>query len=343
MLRQPLELPAAPASPQHAPARPRPTSPLSATAPSTSRTSSPHDADDRTGPSSTTATASRTSPCRSARSAAGTTSSCPVNCGTSGPCRTPDGRRGSTVGPWTHTSVDGTVMREMLGFGLAHARGEQPPERCTGAAVRDGRGRLARLPVLAAAGLPTRRFHLQPGGALATDEPRRVHSGQLPLRPGRPDARGRWRAHVRGRQGGPRRQHEAGGPARTSSPTRPTVLDTDVEVVGEVSAEIWFRSSLPYADVFVRLCDVDEKGRSTNVCDGLVSLTGADELSPRTVRAVADGVPLPAWPPHPGPGVQRCLPALQPQPGHGRAEGDRHHPAAPRTSRCATTPSIRRR
>jgi hypothetical protein len=61
------------------------------------------------------------------------------------------------------------------------------------------------------------------------------------------------------------------------------VLDQDVEVVGEVSAEIWFRSSLPYADVFVRLCDVDDNGRSTNICDGLVSLTGADEISRATV------------------------------------------------------------
>ena len=39
-------------------------------------------------------------------------------------------------------------------------------------------------------------------------------------------------------------------------------LDHDVEVIGDVSAEIWFRSSLPYADVFVRLCDVDPRGRS---------------------------------------------------------------------------------
>src|SRR5262249_39359721 len=51
-----------------------------------------------------------------------------------------------------------------------------------------------------------------------------------------------------------------------------------------VSAEIWFRSSLPYADVFVRLCDVDPRGRSRNVCDGLVSLSGADEVSCATVR-----------------------------------------------------------
>jgi hypothetical protein len=61
-------------------------------------------------------------------------------------------------------------------------------------------------------------------------------------------------------------------------------LGRDVEVIGEVSAEIWFRSSLRYADVFVRLCDVDPDGRSRNVCDGLVSVSGADELSCATVR-----------------------------------------------------------
>ena len=61
-------------------------------------------------------------------------------------------------------------------------------------------------------------------------------------------------------------------------------LDADLEVIGEVSAEIWFRSSLPYADVFVRLCDVDADGRSWNVCDGLTSLTGAEELSRAEVQ-----------------------------------------------------------
>jgi putative CocE/NonD family hydrolase len=61
-------------------------------------------------------------------------------------------------------------------------------------------------------------------------------------------------------------------------------LDSDTEIIGEVSAEIWFRSSLPHADVFVRLCDVDDSGRSWNVCDGLVSLTGADAITTATVR-----------------------------------------------------------
>jgi hypothetical protein len=61
-------------------------------------------------------------------------------------------------------------------------------------------------------------------------------------------------------------------------------LGRDAEVIGEVSAEIWFRSSQPSADVFVRLCDVDPAGRSTNVCDGLVTLTGAGQASRATVR-----------------------------------------------------------
>jgi uncharacterized protein len=54
-------------------------------------------------------------------------------------------------------------------------------------------------------------------------------------------------------------------------------LPADTEVIGEVSAEIWFSASLPSADVFVRLCDVDTGGRSWNVCDGLTRLASANE------------------------------------------------------------------
>jgi putative CocE/NonD family hydrolase len=36
--------------------------------------------------------------------------------------------------------------------------------------------------------------------------------------------------------------------------------------------------------VFVRLCDVHPGGRSYNVCDGLVSLSGADEIACAPVR-----------------------------------------------------------
>ena len=90
--------------------------------------------------------------------------------------------------------------------------------------------------------------------------------------------------------GGVRLNSSAGRVDNTSLEARPDVLtyttpvlDDDVEVIGEVSAEIWFSSSLPHADVFVRLCDVDPDGHSWNICDGLVSLTGADEPQCATV------------------------------------------------------------
>ncbi len=40
-------------------------------------------------------------------------------------------------------------------------------------------------------------------------------------------------------------------------------------MIGEVSADVHVTSDLDHFDVFVRLCDVDEKGRSFNVCDGI--------------------------------------------------------------------------
>jgi len=46
-------------------------------------------------------------------------------------------------------------------------------------------------------------------------------------------------------------------------------LDADLEVIGPVSARLRIRASGPHFDVFARLCDVDPRGRSRNVCDGL--------------------------------------------------------------------------
>lgn len=46
-------------------------------------------------------------------------------------------------------------------------------------------------------------------------------------------------------------------------------LEEDLEVIGFVSLDLFVRSSLPHTDFFGRLCDVDPKGRSVNVCDGL--------------------------------------------------------------------------
>jgi hypothetical protein len=60
-------------------------------------------------------------------------------------------------------------------------------------------------------------------------------------------------------------------------------LGEPAEVIGEVAAELRVTRDNPYADLFARLCDVDPRGRSRNVCDGIVRLTAADPLT-GTVR-----------------------------------------------------------
>ena len=57
------------------------------------------------------------------------------------------------------------------------------------------------------------------------------------------------------------------------------VLPANLDVVGGVEATVYVRTELPYADVFVRLCDVDENDVSRNVVDGI------RRLDPRTVDA----------------------------------------------------------
>ena len=49
-----------------------------------------------------------------------------------------------------------------------------------------------------------------------------------------------------------------------------------LEILGEVAAELTVARDNPHADLFVRLCDVDARGRSRNVCDGIVRLTTKD-------------------------------------------------------------------
>jgi putative CocE/NonD family hydrolase len=192
-----------------------------------------------------------------------------------------------TVGPWTHAGRPdllagaGLTVREALEFGLAHARGEEPPERAPVRLFVMGEEAWRDFASWPPEGYAPQQFHLQPGGALAPDAPAESEPDRYRYDPADPTPAA----------GGVRMAPDAGRvdnaavEARADVLTYTTaVLDEDVEVVGDVSAEIWFRSSLPFADVFVRLCDVDPDGRSVNVCDGLTSLTGADRLAAVTVR-----------------------------------------------------------
>ncbi|MEU0529565.1 CocE/NonD family hydrolase [Amycolatopsis tolypomycina] len=191
------------------------------------------------------------------------------------------------VGPWTHAGRDsllgstGETLREALEFGLAHARGEEPPERAPVRLFVMGEEAWRDFASWPPEGYAPQRFHLQAGGTLATDVPGESAPDRYRYDPADPTPAA----------GGVRMAPDAGRvdnaalEARADVLTYTTdVLGEDVEVIGDVHAEIWFRSSLRFADVFVRLCDVGPDGRSVNVCDGLTSLREADELAAVTVR-----------------------------------------------------------
>jgi putative CocE/NonD family hydrolase len=55
-------------------------------------------------------------------------------------------------------------------------------------------------------------------------------------------------------------------------------LPRDLDLIGEVSAQIHVRADAGHADVFVRLCDVDENGVSLNVTDGILRLKPTDGI-----------------------------------------------------------------
>jgi uncharacterized protein len=57
-------------------------------------------------------------------------------------------------------------------------------------------------------------------------------------------------------------------------------LFAPLTVIGNVRVTLYARASLPNADFFIRLCDVNEAGISKNICDGFIRKTSADAAVP---------------------------------------------------------------
>ena len=184
-----------------------------------------------------------------------------------------------TVGPWTHLSLDATAIKEAVEFGRACTIGDTVSKRAPVRLFVMGQEAWRDFDTWPPTGYEPQRFYLQPGGGLGAHPPDRSVPDTYHYNPNDPTpAVGGVRMDVgRGIRNPGGRHENSALEARTDVLTYTTdILEHDLEVIGEVSAEIWFCSTLPYADVFVRLCDVDPKGRSYNVCDGLVSVSGAD-------------------------------------------------------------------
>ncbi|MEV0397235.1 CocE/NonD family hydrolase [Polymorphospora rubra] len=198
-----------------------------------------------------------------------------------------------TVGPWTHGSpgLFAAAVREGVAWLRAHLAGEPAGLRAAPVRVHVGGGGGWRdLPRWPPPATPV-AWHLQPGGGLDPAVPPPSAPDRFRYDPSDPTPS----------SGGPLLvAQRAGTVDNRALEARPDVLTytgavlrAPVEVVGPVAAEIRVRGELPYFDVFVRLCDVDRRGRSRNVCDGLVRVV--PDLFPTSVDGVV-AVPVTLWP-----------------------------------------------
>lgn len=177
-----------------------------------------------------------------------------------------------TIGPWTHASPGAfsVMLRESLAWFRTHLLGE--PGLLRDAPVRVfvmGHKRWQGFPDWPPPGYAAQPWFLQPGQALATQPPGDAQPDRYRYDPAHPTpAVG---GSSLSRNSGPRDNREVEERQDVLVYTGP-VLAHDIEVIGAVRAELFVQSSLPHTDFFVRLCDVDPKGKSINISDGLLRL-----------------------------------------------------------------------
>jgi putative CocE/NonD family hydrolase len=201
------------------------------------------------------------------------------------------------VGPWAHLDVaakGAAAVTESLAWLDRYAGTGRAGRRTTaregtaGHSVRvwvggEGAGEWRELADWPPPGAVRQRWYLGPHGSLSTREPAAgpdvppAAFGYDPADP-TPSAGGAILALNAGRRDNRVIEQRLDVLVFSSDP-----LDEPVEVIGDVAAGLSVTRDNPYADLFVRLCDVDPRDRSHNVCDGIVRLTEQDPLA-GTVR-----------------------------------------------------------
>src|SRR5215469_12459299 len=196
-----------------------------------------------------------------------------------------------TVGPWAHMSLDlGIALRETIAWFDAYAdgtgrNGAVAPARPSAVRVRtSGLDRWRDLADWPPEGTCVLSLYLQSGCGLSADADREdgaATSTALRYDPADPTP------SVGGRTMSVR---SAGSRDNSAIEARADVLTFSsealaepVEVAGTPAVELYLSSDNPHCDVFLRLCDVDERGRSRNLTDQIIRCSPAD-VTPGQVR-----------------------------------------------------------
>lgn len=186
-----------------------------------------------------------------------------------------------TIGPWTHVSPDLQMesMRQTLAW--MDAKLLDDPSSLPAKPVRlwiSGENAWRDFDVYPPLEPESQLWHLHPGAVLS----------QRPVRSSTPDSYTYDPRQPTPALGGAMFAFQGAGPVEQSPlETREDLLVytseplfNPVTILGQVRIVLYARSTLPNTDFFVRLSDVDEKGVSTNVCDGFLRKTSGDPAVP---------------------------------------------------------------
>jgi len=177
-----------------------------------------------------------------------------------------------TIGPWSHTSIFDKGWPVVFPRALTELRAglSAEPRRPADPRVHvhvGGCGQWRDLPEWPPPQVSTQPWYLDADGALGGQPPAQAGSSSFRYDPSDPTPS----------IGGPVLSRNAGSVDNSDLEARADVLTFTsaplteaLEILGPVSARLRIRASNPYHDVFARLCDVDPRGRSRNICDGLI-------------------------------------------------------------------------
>ncbi|MGO9901733.1 MAG: CocE/NonD family hydrolase [Solirubrobacteraceae bacterium] len=185
-----------------------------------------------------------------------------------------------TIGPWTHTAPG--LLAESMREGLAWLRArlllddrlvrEAPVRVFVSGPVVEGDGAGWRdLPTWPPPGTGERRLWLASEGRLAEQEPDAGEWGdRYTYDPNDPTPSVGGAVLLTLEPVVDNRSLEARSDV-LSYTTEP--LPSAVEAIGPTRVELWVRATSPHFDMFARVCDVDTKDVSWNVCDALARVT----------------------------------------------------------------------
>ena len=185
------------------------------------------------------------------------------------------------VGPWTHASGFNQGLSVVLGEALSWLRaytadGQAPtPDPNEDLPVRvhvGGSGEWRDLADWPPPELARQPWYLDAGGGLAAGAPESQDAAGPGVSLFRYDP-----ADPTPSAGGQLLTGKAGAVDNRALEARPDVLVFTsaplagvLDVIGPVSVRVRVRASGAHFDLFARLCDVDPRGRSRNVCDGII-------------------------------------------------------------------------